>query len=327
MSSPIDELQKIKGIGPRTAEKLVSKGIAKPEDIVVMMPQELASILGTSIAKAKEIINNAKEVLISEVLEIWTGEKLKNYVESEIERIPTGISALDKVIDGGIPTNAVHGIAGASATGKTEMCYSIAVNAVKHLRRPFIWIETEPGTFSISRLLEIANARGVDIDISSDMYVVPAKFVTNPAMQMVAYEMVDRKAEEMDVKPAVLVVDSFTAKIREYFVGREMLSARSQEVARHLGYLQLLASKYNMAVVLTEQVYGVPDIGMQRVAAARFGDIRVPYGGEFMLHSVTYHFTLVRVGASEWEVVLSDIPGKPMLRIPFRITEAGVTDA
>jgi len=322
-----EDWQKIKGIGVKTAEKLVAKGVKTVEEVAVMTPAELAQILGTSIAKAKEVINNAKELILTTSIAVMTGEEFKKIVESKIQKIPTGISRLDRVLDGGIPTNALIGFGGQSATGKTEICYSLAVNCVKHLGRPFIWIETEPGVFSITRLLQIARARGVEINLGSDMYIIPADYVTNPAKQMMAYELADRKAEEMGVKPGLLVVDSFSAKIREYYTGREMLSARSQEVARHIGYLQMLASKYNMAIALTEQVYGVPDISAQRAVMARLGDTRMIYGGEFLLHSVTMQFTLVRTGRESWSIILADVPGKPMIEIPFKISEEGVTDA
>jgi len=318
------ELTKIRGIGPKTAEKLISRGIHSVEDLVTAPAEEVASILGCSLAKAKSIINAAKEEALASVVEVWSGERMKEYLEKEVQRIPTGIDKLDALLGGGFRTDAVVGVSGSSATGKTELGMTLCVNCVKHLKRPFVWIETEPATFKIGRLMEIAKARGVDINLGEDVFVVPAKDITSPQRQMLAYERVDKWAWEKGVKPGLIVVDSFVAKIREYYSGRELLSARSKEIARHMGYLQMLSSKYNTCIYLTEQVYGVPDTATQLQVLARFGDVKKPYGGEFLLHAVSMHLTLVRTKGSEWMLVTDDVPGVPMTTIPFKITSRGV---
>jgi len=59
------------------------------------------------------------------------------------------------------------------------------------------------------------------------------------------------------------VVDSFTAKFRSFYTGREQLPDRAKGTARHFGFLDRIASKFNCAVVLTCQATDVPDAQLQ----------------------------------------------------------------
>jgi RecA/RadA recombinase len=319
------ELLSVRGIGPATLQKLLDHGIDTVEKLIISKPEEIATALGVSLAKAKALQNEAKSVALAKVVEVWTGERMREHMEKEVARIPTGIDGFDRILGGGLPTGALVAFSGASATGKTEICYSVCVNCLKYLKRPFVWIETEPYTFSVARLLEIAKNRGVEVDLKSDFYVVPAKDVaSNPDRLMLAYERVQAEVDRMTVKPAVLVIDSFSSPFRQAFFGREMLSARSQETARHIGWLQAFSAKYNVLVLLTEQVYAIPDMGQQFQAVARFGDSRRPYGGEAFLHMVSMHLTLIRSKGDEWLLVTDDVPGIPMTEFKFKITDSGV---
>jgi len=58
-------IEEVKDIGPARSRKLAEHGITTLYDLVTTDPHELAKILGVTITKAKEIINNAKEQLFS----------------------------------------------------------------------------------------------------------------------------------------------------------------------------------------------------------------------------------------------------------------------
>jgi RecA/RadA recombinase len=319
------ELESIKGIGDKTAAKLREHGVSTVEQLVLLRPEELAAILGVNLLKAKEILIDARDKALSKAIEVWTGQKLKEYREKHVQRIPTGIPALDVDFGGGLPTDCVISVAGASATGKSQLMYTLAVNAIGLLKRPAFLIETEPSTLSIERILEIASAKGVEIQLDKDLFVIPAKFITSPYTQYLAYEMVRRTCREKNVTPALIGVDSFTSKFRGWYGGRETLPLRSQEIARHMTFLQELASEMNACVYLSEQVYGIPDTGGQIQSVMKFGDARRIYGGEYLLHAPSICLMLTQTKADEYSLVTFDVPFLPRKEYPFRITKMGVT--
>ena len=318
------ELTEVRGIGPRSAERLRAHGVSTVEQLILLRPEELSSILGVSLARAREILMDAKDRALSRVVEVWTGARLKEYRERHVQRVPTGIPRLDRDLGGGLPTDCVVSVAGASATGKSQLLYTLAVNAVGRLGRPAFIVETEPHTLSVERVLEIASARGVELRLDRDLFVVPAKFVTSPHAQYLAYEVVRRTCREAGLSPALIGVDSFTAKFRGWYGGREVLPMRSQEIARHVTFLQELASEFNSLVYLSEQVYGLPDLESQLQAFTKFGDRRAVYGGEYILHAPSMCLMLVQTKADEYELVTFDVPFLPKRGYPFRITAAGV---
>jgi DNA repair protein RadA len=318
------DLESVKHVGPKTAEKLRERGITTVEQLVLLRPEELAAILNVNLLKAKEILMDAKDKALSKAVEVWTGARLKEYREKHVQRIPTGIPDLDRDLGGGLPTDCVVSVAGASAVGKSQLMYTLAVNAIGLLKRPVFLIETEPSTLSVERILEVASAKGVDVRLDQDLFTIPAKFVTNPYAQYLAYEMVRRTCREKGLKPALIGVDSFSAKFRGWYGGRETLPLRSQEIARHVTYLQELASDLNALVVLTEQVYGVPDAGAQLQAFMKFGDRRVPFGGEYLLHAPSMCLMLIQVKADEYSLVTFDVPFLPKKEYKFKITERGI---
>ena len=95
---------------------------------------------------------------------------------------------------------------------------------------------------------------------------------------------------------------------------------------RHIWRLQSLAADYNMAIIITTQVYGVPEIKTVYEVAAKTGMSKMPYGGEVLAHSATYWLSLVRVSKRECRAYLFDAPDLPPAECRFAITEAGIAD-
>jgi len=253
----LSNLTEVPGIGPATAAKLEAKKINSADQLSIMDPEELKVILESSLVEAKKLIKGAKD-LTSNAVQIVSGEDLDKERKATIQKISTGSSDIDRIMDGGVPTDALTAFTGAFSTGKTQLCMELVVNMKKQFNRKSIWLETEPQTCILDRIQEIAKAQGTTVDLKNDLMVVSAKFIQTPTHLFKAYELVEEKIKSgMDV--GLIVIDSFNGPFRSTFTGREMLPSRSAETGRHVGYLQKLASLYNIAIVLTLQVMGVPD--------------------------------------------------------------------
>ncbi len=59
----IEELIRVRGIGPTAAERLMNAGVKSIEEIAQSKAEELAWIKGIGMISAKNIIQNAKELL------------------------------------------------------------------------------------------------------------------------------------------------------------------------------------------------------------------------------------------------------------------------
>ncbi|MFX1366137.1 MAG: helix-hairpin-helix domain-containing protein [Promethearchaeota archaeon] len=59
----IEELVRVRGIGPMAAERLVNAGVKSIEEIAKSKPEQLAWIKGIGMTSADKIIQNANELI------------------------------------------------------------------------------------------------------------------------------------------------------------------------------------------------------------------------------------------------------------------------
>lgn len=322
----MSELLTVKGIGPAIATPLEEADIKTVDKLAITSPIRIKSIVGCSINVATKIIEEAKKMVEDDVV-ITTADKVMEDRAKRIKYIPTGISGLDVVIKGGIETDAITGLTGEFGVGKSELAGSVVINNKTILNRETAWIETEPQTFRGERFEEIAKARGVDFSAKS-VWVVESKYIKSPDQQFRAYEKVEKIIESgHDI--GLLVIDSFNALFRMKYTGRETLPLRSGDVAQHLGFLQYLASKYNMAIVLTIQVMGVPDTKVQGSVQKKMGMRFAPVGPHILKHGVNWWLSLSHTSSRDdifWgRVTIADAP-VARASVDFKITSAGVGD-
>jgi DNA repair protein RadA len=240
-----------------------------------------------------------------------------------IGKISTGSKALDKLLGGGIETQAITEVFGEFGSGKTQLAHTLAVMVQKPpeeggLGGSVIWIDTE-NTFRPERIRQIAEARGLDPDeVLKNIYVARA-FNSNHQMLLVekAEEIIKERAST-DRPVKLLVVDSLMAHFRSEYVGRGSLAERQQKLAKHLADLHRLADLYDIAVFVTNQVQAKPD--------AFFGDPTRPVGGHILAHSATLRIYLRKGKAGKRVARLIDSPHLPEGEAIFRITEKGAED-
>ncbi len=111
----IKTLEDLPGVGPATAEKLREAGYDSLEAIAVASPIELKEIAGISEGAALKIIQAAREAA-----NIGTFIRADEYLQRRqtIGRVSTGSKSLDKLLGGGIETQAITEVFGEFGSGK-----------------------------------------------------------------------------------------------------------------------------------------------------------------------------------------------------------------
>ena len=312
-------LDNIKGIGPKTTQKLIDGGIDSVLGLAVALPKEIEEILGGKEESASKLIMSARQqlesqgllgkefVLASEVL-----QKRKN-----MKRITTGSNKLDELLLGGIETQSITEFFGDFGSGKTQICHTLCVTCQLPLDQGglegvTIYVDTE-GTFRPERLVQIAESKGLDAD-EILKNVVLCKVYNSNHLELVVRGL-SRFIEKYNAK--LLIVDSIISLHRAEFIGRGTLANRQQRLNKLVHRLLRLAEIYNIAVVVTNQVQSKPD--------TFFGDPTRPAGGNVIAHACTYRIYLKKSGPQRIATIV-DSPCHPYSDTRFQVTENGVED-
>lgn len=322
------DIEEVEGVGKVTARELKSHGICYLPQLLAAPSKMLREILGED--KAEHILKAAYKLWLQ-----VTGAKslfktgLEVYEERQrVDRISTGVRALDKLLGGGIECRAVTELCGEFGAGKTQICYQLSVMAQLPREKGGLgckvyYIDTE-GTFRPERILEIAKKKlGLDDakarEILRNIYYARA-YTTDHLEQLVweAWELIRKDNVRL------VIIDSVIALYRAEYPGLENLAARQQRLCELLSLLVRMADICNVAVVITNHVQAAPD-AYQRGGSTLGGVLR-PTGGNVLAHAVTYRIWIRKSRGNIRIAKIFDSPCHGEAEAEFQITEKGVED-
>jgi DNA repair protein RadA len=315
--SKIENVEDLPGIGKTTADKLKDAGFMDLMSIAVASPSTLMDVADLSKPVATKAIAAARAVL---ELGFKTGEDAMKKREST-GKISTGSNELNKLLGGGIETQAITEAFGEFGSGKSQIGFEIAVNAQLPpeqggLGGDVVFIDTE-GTFRPERIKQIAEAKGLHAEDFLRKIRVARAYSSDH--QMLLAEKVEELIQKQGVNVRLVIVDSLTALFRSEFTGRGTLADRQQKINKHLHTLQRLADKYNLAIYITNQVMANP--------AIFFGNPTQPIGGHIIGHASTYRLYLRKSKGEKRIARLIDSPHLPEGEAVFTVKTEGIGDA
>ena len=311
----MDKIEDLPGVGAATAEKLISAGYDTFLSIAVTSPGEMVNIAGVTEATARKIINCARSKL---EMGFETGEELLAKREA-ITKISTGSQSLNAMLGGGVETGAITEAYGAYGSGKTSLAHQLAVNVQLPKDKGgadgiAVWIDSE-GTIRPEYIVKLALAQGLDSKEVLKNFRGVRSF--NSDHQMLLTENVEGLIKQ-GLLIKLVIVDSLMGHFRSDFSGRGQLADRQQKLNKHLHVLLKLATQYNLAVYVTNQVMSKPDVF--------FGDPTEAIGGHVLAHASTYRIYLRRGKKGTRVAKLVDAPALPESEAIFQVTEEGIRD-
>jgi len=309
------DIEELPGVGPATAEKLRDAGYTDLMSIAVESPKNLAETCEIGEAAAAKIIAAAKEA--ADVGGFEPGDVILER-RQKMKKLTSSSKAFDELMGGGFETQAITEFFGEFGSGKTQICFQLAVNAGLPFERgglegEVIVIDTE-NTFRPERISQIA--RAMDVDPIEALHKIHVARAFNSSHQMLLVE----KAVEMShtIPVRLLIVDSLTAHFRAEYVGRGALAERQQLLNKHLHDLLRFGDLTNSVVAVTNQVSAKPD--------AFFGDPTRPIGGHIVGHAATYRLYLRKSKGGKRIARLIDSPNLPEAEAVFTVSEEGIRD-
>ena len=241
--------------------------------------------------------------------------------------VPTGLTALDAHLGGGLPARAVTELVGPAGAGKTQLCLAVAAHALiagAAEGSRVLYVDTE-GSFSASRLLQLLQARGAasampDGERLDAPYGPPrAHHGVPPAEELLRRLTVLRPQSwaeyctcittqlelELLTPPRVrlLLVDSIAMAVHRQFDKENDVLRRQQAVVGHAARLKHYADAHALCVLCVNQVvagqsgaYGPADAGDVGAVQGRDDAQLHAYLGTAWAHSVNVRLAIEHPG-------------------------------
>ena len=241
-------------LSTHAVKKLRDNGIYTLKQLRSITTKTLLSIKGFSDAKVTKIISAAKKKIAWN--EFYTaGDVLIK--QNALCRISTGSSDLDELLGGGVQTGYLTEIYGEAGAGKTQLMFTLAINAMTSEDPGKVaWIDTE-GAFSAQRVREIAAQKGFE-NPTEALDNIAVMHAVNHELQMQAPTAVYALCANSDAPYKLIVIDSIIATFRAEFNGRGELSGRQQKLGQHLDMWKKIAANLGIAVVYSNQICSDP---------------------------------------------------------------------
>jgi len=315
LAETIVDIQDLNGVGPVTANKLREAGYDSISSLAIAPIRELIDKAGLENSVATKISRAARETIQTDFI---TAKQLYER-RKDLQRLSFASSNLDKLLGGGLETQAITEFVGEFGAGKSQICMKLSVITQLPakdggLEGKVLFIDTE-GTFAAQRVYQMATAMQLDPEKILDGIIYSR--VYNSDHQILTVDHAFKICQEEKIK--LLVVDSILSHFRGEYIGRESLSERQQRLNSHLHKLLRIAQALNLAVVVTNQVQANPQ--------AFFGDPTRPAGGNILAHASTHRVMLKKASQGLRVAKIIDSPYLPESEAYFQITEKGVEDA
>jgi DNA repair protein RadB len=219
-------------------------------------------------------------------------------------RLPTGIASIDRLLGGGLETDAVTEIYGEGGSGKTLFCLDVAVRVARE-GRWVLYVDTEG--VSLDRLRAIA---GDDLErVLRRMLLSTPKNLEEQGRAVATAAALAREGRR---PVGLIVVDSATFFYRLSLSGSDEDEAR-QALSLELADLVVTAVHAEVPVVITNQVW----------RSLKEGTLE-PLGGSFVNHAAKTILRFDRLAGARRRAVLVKHRSLPEGSAEFRITSTGL---
>ncbi len=160
-----------------------------------------------------------------------------------MDKLETGVGIIDSFLEGGLETDTITTIYGASGSGKTCLALVIAASIIKKYRKKVIFIDTEG--VSVERLVQISNGSRLFDEI---LFLKPTTFEEQKNVFEKLKKLVNNKV-------GLVIVDTIAMLYRLELGKTKDPYEANRELGLQLSFLTEVARKENIPVIIINQVY------------------------------------------------------------------------
>ncbi|XP_053474394.1 DNA repair protein RAD51 homolog 4 [Ictalurus furcatus] len=244
------------GLCPGLSEDLLKalreEDVRTVEDLVLSDPEQLAQKCSVSY---KALVAVRRVLLAQHAAFPVSGADLYDELLSSTSILSTGIASMDNLLDSGLYTGEITELCGGPGTGKTQTCFSVAVNVAHELKQKVMYIDTNGG-LSAARLLQMLQQKTVNTaeQMNALQRIGVLRVFDVFALLSCLQSLRASGLQKGDVGGSVkaVIVDSVSAVLSHMLGGKqnEGMSLMMQVATE----LKVIAKDFNVAVLVTNHV-------------------------------------------------------------------------
>ncbi|SMD31575.1 DNA repair and recombination protein RadB [Picrophilus oshimae] len=216
------------------------------------------------------------------------------------EKLPSNVKCIDELMNGGLEPGIITEIYGQGGSGKTNISMIFARSVLLSGKR-VIYIDTEG--FSTERFSQVCP----DKSLYKNMVLFRASSIDDQDLAIIRSEKLMKEKNY-----SLLILDSLTSFFR-IEKGND-ISSRMSGFEKELGMLNNIAVRYNIPVLLTNQIY--EDIDKKSLE---------PFGGFFIDHSMKAIYKLEKINNKRRIEIVKHRSIKEGLYTTFIINDSGIS--
>lgn len=159
-------------------------------------------------------------------------------------KVSSGSALIDSLLNGGFETDIITTIYGPAGSGKTNICLLAVIRAVLDNKK-VIYIDTD-SSFSIERLKQLT--KDYEKLLEKIFFLKPTTFEEQK-------KSFDKLRELSEEQIGLIIVDSISMLYRLELGKTEYVYDVNKELGLQISYLNEIARKKNIPVLITNQVY------------------------------------------------------------------------
>ncbi|KAJ8266359.1 hypothetical protein GJAV_G00129510 [Gymnothorax javanicus] len=241
------------GLTEELTEILRTNGVRTVEDLVSSDTEELAQQCSVSY---KVLVAVRRVLLAQHAAFPASGADLYEELLSSTAILSTGNPRLDELLDTGVYTGELTELVGTAGSGKTQVCFGLAVNLSCELKQNVLYVDSSGG-LSATRLLQMIKTKtsGVEEQMEALQRIQVAQVYDVFSMLECLQNLRSGGPQQVSTGGGTLkavIVDSVTA-VLSHILGGKRTDGMSlmMQVA---GELKTIARDFNVAVLVTNHV-------------------------------------------------------------------------
>ncbi len=242
-------------------------------------------------------------IIKSHALQQNVSDMEKINTTSKIEKVPSGVSCIDDLMDGGLEPGVITEIYGEGGAGKTNLSLQFAISVLSSGFK-VIFLDTEG--LSVDRLLQTCSGNR---EMLKNLLLYRITSLDDQELSVIKAD----KMIERDRKIKLLIIDSFTEFFR--LEKSRDFQSRVGGMQKNISLLSGIAVRYSIPVLITNQIYMDVDTGKLS-----------PFGGYVIDHSMKAIYNITKKEEGERVLAVSKHRSIEEGRsIPFWIVSYGLS--